>query len=257
MMGSCGDDQPGRLSLAQLRAEGIDVSAVTVNAETRTGRAFILVDEAGENQIVVSAGANSLSGADAIRAKFADLRPGPADVVLVSFEMPEDVVLAAASAAVAAASLLIINPAPVRDLRPAMLGGKVILTPNAAEAIALGQDADVHRAAAALSDRTRGPVVVTRGGQGVLVRAGGRTYETPALSAAVVDTTGAGDTFSGVLAAWLAEGGNLGEAVSAATVAASLSTRAEGPRQGIPARAEIDERTASAGEIRAALRDLK
>jgi ribokinase len=107
-----------------------------------------------------------------------------------------------------------------------------------------------------MSDITHGPVVVTRGGQGVLVRSGGWTYEAPALAVPVVDTTGAGDTFSGVLAAWLAEGGDLGEAVSAAIVAASLSTRAEGPRKGIPARSEIAERTVGAGEIRAALRGL-
>ncbi len=256
LIGSCGADEAGRLSLAELRAEGVDVSNVTEAAGHRTGRAVILVDEAGENQIVVSSGANSLSDADSTVAKFSEVRLRPADVVLISFEVPEDVVAAAVAVATSSGSLLVINPAPVRKL-PQATGGRVIVTPNAVEAIALGQDADLARAAAAISKITRGPVVVTRGGQGVLVHDGQQCVEAPAPAQKVVDTTGAGDTFSGVFAAWLAEGRSLAEAVSAAIVAASLSTTAEGPRKGIPVRAEISEAVRNASDIRAALKDLR
>ncbi|HUC57360.1 MAG TPA: ribokinase [Streptosporangiaceae bacterium] len=255
LIGRCGDDEAGRLSLADLRAEGIDVSGVIVDSEHRTGRAVIVVDDEGENQIVVSPGANSRSDAPSTVARLGNLRSG--DVVLISFEVPEDVTVAAVTAAKAGGASVVVNPAPVRELHQAILGACVILTPNEAEATALGGDADVASAAAAISAMTRGPVVVTRGALGVLLHDGRQVHQAPALAGKAVDTTGAGDTFSGVLAARLAEGAALADAVPTAIVAASLSTRAEGPRKGIPVRAEIDRRVRGARHIHAALRELR
>ncbi len=239
-VGACGKDEHGAHSIESLRAEGIDVSAVKKSRHHRTGRAIVVVADGGENQIVVAPGANFALDGRSVSNSLGQLELSEADVVLVSFEIPESAAIAAVQAGVEGGSSVIINPAPARDLNESMLGRGVVLTPNTAEALALSGRREVGEAARHLRHLTGGAVVVTRGEDGVLLQDRSGAHHIPALACEAVDTTGAGDAFSGVLAARLSLGVSVSEAATYGVAAASLSVRAKGARQGIPRREEID-----------------
>src|SRR4051812_31826458 len=219
-VGAVGDDDFGAAALAELEAEGIDVGAVARLDDEPTGVALIAVDREGRNQIAVASGANARVDAAMARAA-GDLRRG--DVCLLGFEVPDEAVGAAARAAADAGAQIVLNPAPARELPEGIAGLGVVLTPNADEADALG-------GAHALAARTGAPVVVTRGADGALLVDGTdeKTLAAPAVE--VVDTTGAGDAFNGVLAAGLAAGLDLEDAARRAVDAASASVRRAGAR---------------------------
>jgi ribokinase len=120
----------------------------------------------------------------------------------------------------------------VVDARP-------ILTPNASEAAQLTGARDPREAARILRERTGAPVLVTLGADGALLLDGGEQHRLPAPAVDVVDTTGAGDTVNGALAAELAAGRPLLEAARFALAAAALSTRAPGARGGMPRREDV------------------
>ena len=157
-------------------------------------------------------------------------------VVLLGHEVPEAAVVAGIHAARAAGWRAILNPAPARELPDDVEG--VVLTPNADEARALAGENDVETAAHTLAARTGAPVLVTLGRDGALL-VDQHAERLPARQVEVVDTTGAGDTVNGVLAAELAAGRPLREAARFAMAAAALSTRAAGARAGMPRRADV------------------
>ncbi|WP_035127783.1 PfkB family carbohydrate kinase [Conexibacter woesei] len=228
LVGAVGDDDLGAGALAELAAEGIDVSAVArLGDGVPTGVALIVVDAAGDNQIAVASGANHALDPDAVRAAVA--RSG-AHAVLTGFELPDAVVLAAAEAASAMDVPLIVNPAPARALPDGLAAHHPILTPNEHEATALTGEPDPDAAAHALAARTNAPVVVTLGARGALLHDGGQTTVLPAPPVEAVDTTGAGDVFSGVLTLALAEDAPLRDAVARAIDAAAASVTTRGAR---------------------------
>lgn len=239
LVGAVGDDDTGAGALAELRADGVDTCSVAVLDGVATGMALIVVDGAGENQIAVGAGAN---GAVSPAAVSAALR-APMGCLLVSTEIPGAAVAAAVRAA--AGTPCVLNPAPVIDDVLALLELGPILTPNRSECLDLAarlghRTADVTEAARRIQDRTGAPVVVTLGGDGALVlRPGSDPVTVPPRPARVRDTTGAGDTFNGVLAARLAAGDALEDAVRTAVVASSLSVSRVGARAGMPTAVEI------------------
>lgn len=234
MIGAVGDDAHGEASLASLQEEGIDVSRVRRD-RAPTGVALIVVDPGGENQIAVAPGANaSLTEADA------DLAGIEAGVLLSQLEVPMRAVVAAVRGARAAGMIPVVNPAPAQALPAGLLGVSAILTPNEHElTVAAGYD-EPDDALRELVARNGGPVIVTQGAGGALLADATDRRRFPGYPAShVVDTTGAGDTFSGVLAAWLAEGRPLREAIQAANAGASLSVQRAGARS-MPRRAEIE-----------------
>jgi ribokinase len=252
MVAAVGADEMGEEALAELAAEGIDTAHVARLDDAPTGVAVIVVDEAGENQIAVASGANAaLDAATVERALAALLERGsrrddagrsPAaevarGVVLLSNEVPEAVVVAAIEAARAAGWLVVLNPAPARPAEGDRSG--VVVTPNADEARELTGEEDVGPAARMLAARTSAPVLVTLGAEGALLLDGGEARRLPAPAVDVVDTTGAGDTVNGALAAELAAARPLEDAVRYALAAAALSTRAAGARTGMPRRDEV------------------
>jgi ribokinase len=238
LVGAVGADDDGRRTLDDLRAEGVDVTGVAVLTDTSTGAALIVLDAAGENQIAVAAGANAAVAVGHAEDALRRLLPG-AGCVLVSAELPDEAVLAAVAAAVAAGVRCVLNPAPARAALLRAAPG-ALLTPNAGEARDLtGQD-DVEAAAEALTARTGAPVVVTLGGDGALVAAPGTPLRRHAARpATVVDTTGAGDAFNGALAAALAAGEDLDAAVERALVVGALAVGRAGAREGMPTAAEV------------------
>ncbi len=238
MIGAVGSDAHGERSLAALHAEGIDTSRIRRIDDAPTGVAIIAVGPRGENQIVVAPGANGRVALDDADRELI----GQADVLLTNHEIPPETTLDALRAAHAAGVTAILNPAPARALPSEVLSLGPILTPNEHELIvAIGND-ETGAALDELATRHQGPIVVTQGPAGALLVDGDRRERFDGRSAAdLVDTTGAGDTFCGVLAAWLADGRTLDEAIMAANAAASLSVSAAGARDGMPRRDAIEE----------------
>lgn len=247
LIGAVGADDTGAAALAELQREGIDTGAVAVLADESTGVALIVVDDRGENQIAVGAGANAALDTEHVRHALHDALPS-AGCVLVSTEIPPEAVAAAVEMATTAGVACVLNPAPVLDVIAELLAFGPILTPNASELgdlAALTGDEIAGGDAVAVATRVAGrsgqAVIVTQGGDGVaLVSADGHVARIPAPAATVKDTTGAGDTFNGVLAACLARGDALAMATSVAVVAASLSVTEVGARGGMPVAATID-----------------
>jgi ribokinase len=243
LIGAVGDDDTGAAALAELRNEGVDVSDVAVLAGESTGVALIVVDDHGENQIAVGSGANAAITVDHVERCLAAVLPS-AGSVLVSTEIPPAAVAAAVEAATSAGVVCVLNPAPVLPVVAELLSRGPIVTPNASELHdlmrLLGDDgASAEDAASQVAAISRQSVVVTQGADGVLLATGDSVVHVPAPTVSVRDTTGAGDTFNGVLAARLAAGDDLSMAVPYAVAAAALSVTEVGARGGMPTAAAI------------------
>jgi len=237
MIGAVGNDAHGARSLAALEAEGIDTSRVRRVESEPTGVAIVAVGPRGENQIVVAPGANATLALDQADREII----GSAQAVLTNHEVAAEATLEAIRAARAAGVIAILNPAPARALPAEILSLGPILTPNEHElVVAIGNEV-TSEALDDLQARHSGPIIVTQGAAGALLVDGQRRERFPGVHAPqVVDTTGAGDAFCGVLAAWLAEGHTLDESVVAANVAGALSVASPGVRDGMPRREAIE-----------------
>ncbi|MEU4644465.1 ribokinase [Micromonospora sp. NPDC023814] len=217
-----GPDQFGAAARQLWAEEGIDASGVrTADAATMVG--IILVDEEGENRIAIAPGAlDELTLADV--DGFAD-RIAAADLVVVSLEIPLPVAVAALRTAHERGVRTLLNPAPAVALPDEAWEWIDVLTPNASEARVLtGRDPDDPANGDELVDllRTRyaGTLVLTLGAEGALVDSDGqRSRVAPVTVPRVVDTTGAGDAFTGALAVALVRGDDLTEAVRFAAAA--------------------------------------
>lgn len=245
LIGAVGDDDTGVAALLELRNEGVDVSDVAVLAGESTGVALIVVDDRGENQIAVGAGANAAITADHITRCLGAALPS-AGCVLVSTEIPAAAIAAAVEVATTAGVVCLLNPAPVAPVVVESLSRGPIVTPNETELHDLttllgGNDAgSIEDAASRIVAISRQPVVVTQGGDGVLLVTSDSVRHVGAPSVKVRDTTGAGDTFNGVLATRLAAGDDLRTAVPYAVAAAALSVAEAGARGGMPTAAAIE-----------------
>lgn len=231
MVGAVGDDEYGRGALADLESEGVDVSRVAVMSGESSGLALIAVDERGANQIVVAPGANAALGAAAVEQALSGFEPRPGSVAVLSFELGDDAIVAAARFAAAREMRLLVNPAPARRLPAPLVAQAPIMLPNEGEAATMTGMSNPRAAAHALATTTNAPVIVTLGAAGALIcEPGGAQENLPAPKVEVVDTTGAGDAFVGALAAHLAAGTTLREAAAAAVQAASKSVTSAGAR---------------------------
>ena len=231
MVGAVGDDDLGGAALRALRDEGIDIEHIAV-VEEPTGVALIVVDEHGENQIAVASGANN----EMFLGDNVELHGE--GVMLLGHEVSPEVVERAGALAADARWRVVLNPAPAREI--ADIPSLFVLTPNASEAAELSGEEDPEQAARVLSERTGAAVLITLGADGaLLLEPGGEPQRLPATKVDVVDTTGAGDTANGALAAELARGASLTDAARFALAAAAISTTKPGARGGMPRREEV------------------
>jgi len=229
MVGAVGDDDLGGAALRSLRDEGIDIEHIAV-VDQPTGVALIVVDRAGENQIAVASGANN-------ELFLGEVELHGQGVVLLGHEIAPEVVLKAGRLAADAGWPVVLNPAPARDLADFPIA---VLTPNRSEAAELSGEESAEDAARVLSERTGAAVLITLGAEGaLLLEPGGEPVHLPAAKVEVVDTTGAGDTVNGALAAELARGASLRDAAAFALAAAAISTTRPGARGGMPHREEV------------------
>jgi ribokinase len=239
MVGAVGADEFGARLLKELSGEGVDVASVARLPEVATGLAAIVVDEAGENQIAVASGANHALGPGEVERAFGELELSSARCVMLSLEVSDEVLVEGAARAAAGGMAVVVNPAPARPLPPELVAGRPIVTPNEGEAAELTGRDDPAEAAAAMVESGAAAALVTVGARGVFVATGASVEQIEAPTVPVLDTTGAGDTFSGVLAAGLARGWELDRAARWATVAAALSVTKPGARGGMPAASDI------------------
>jgi ribokinase len=230
MAGAVGNDGFAEAALELLKRDGVDLGLVRRVARP-TGCAAIMVGATGENLIAVASGANGGAAASAVP----DAMLGPETVLLCQMEVPvaETATLIRRAAARGARSVL--NVAPAMPIEPGLLGDLEFLVANEAEAATLGGDP------APVARRLRQGMIVTHGAAGstAFLAAGGR-LDIPALAVEAVDTTGAGDTFVGVLAAGLDQGLALDAVLRRASAAAGLACLAHGAQTAMPDRTAID-----------------
>ncbi len=208
LVGRVGEDRHAETAFDLWDREGVDATAVA-RCEEPTGIGIVLVDEGGENEIVVVPGANHELGREAVE-RAADTIAA-CDALLVQLEVDDGAVAAAVEVGAEKGLDVVLDPAPARELPTGVLERVDYLTPNETEARTLAghaPDGDVDDAAVSEQLRSLGvdTVVLTLGADGALVDDGGGRTRVPAPDVDAVDTTGAGDAFDGAFAVALAAG---------------------------------------------------
>jgi ribokinase len=242
LIGRLGADTFGRELRSFLAAQSVDLSLVRETAEAHTGTAIITLADA-DNTIVVVPGANGLVSADDVAA--AEFAQG--DVAVSQFEIPLPTIAAFFRRARAAGATTILNPAPARAVDAGLLGLVDILVLNETELGLLARidlrDSDeparFAEAARSLRVSNEQTICITLGKRGVLALVGGEPVIVPGRDVAAVDTTGAGDCFVGALAARLALGASIRDALGYANMAASICVQRMGAAPSMPTAAEV------------------
>lgn len=232
LLGRVGADEMGDAYLARLDDEGLGSGGVG-QVDLATGSAFISIDAKGENTIVVAAGANSAVNPAYVEAERERIES--AEVLLVQFETPLDAVRRALEIASEAGVITIVNPSPFNADFPWSTLPIDYLVVNEGEASqidnALGPDQQL------LAKN----LIITRGAEPTLAFTEDGELDIPGIEVEPVDTVGAGDAFAGTLAARLAWGEDLKQAIRHANVAGALTTLKLGAQEAIPTKEEVDQ----------------
>jgi ribokinase len=242
-----GADAAGDDAVAFWADEGVEASAVVrLDSPTMTG--FILVDPTGENRIVIADGALGVVAADEVDG-FAATIAGAGRLV-ISLEVPVALARRAAGLARAAGVPVLLNPAPmVAEADRDLIALADVITPNRGELALLAEapGASIEECLSRVFGWYRGTAVVTCGGAGAVVCDGAAQVLVPAVEARqVIDTTGAGDSFTAALAVALTEGADPVEAARFAAAAAALSVGIAEVIPSLPRRADVDRMLARA-----------
>lgn len=235
MAGAVGRDGLATDALALLRQAGADLSRVA-QTEATTGTAAVMVAASGENAIAVGSGANLLARADQVE----DAILSPATTLLLQMEVTIAETEALIRRARARGARIILNLAPAAPIAAAALRQIDLLVVNETEATWLAAAHNCPATATALSAQLGIAVVRTLGGAGCEYAGSDGTLRLPAHPVAVLDTTAAGDCFTGILAAALDAGLPTKAALHRATVAAALCCTRRGTQNTLPWRAETD-----------------
>jgi len=242
LFGRLGVDAFGQELRTFLAAQGIDLALVKDTAEAHTGTALITIANA-DNTIVVVPGANALVSADDVSA--AILAKG--DVAVSQFEIPLPAIRAFFQRARAAGATTILNPAPAIKFGRELLDLVDVLVLNETELALLAgtelrdsdDDARFIEAIRLLQTRAEQTVCVTLGRRGVLAVVNGEASVIAGRAVKAVDTTGAGDCLVGALAAQLARGSAILDALNYANAAASICVQRMGASPSMPTAVEV------------------
>jgi ribokinase len=236
LAGAVGHDALAAPALAGLRAAGIDVARV-ISADQTTGCAAIMVDDSGFNAIAVGSGANLVARADQIEEALL----GPDTLLLLQMETDAEQTAALIRRARATGARIILNLAPAAPLARDALQALDLLVVNETEAAWLGADLRAGANAASLRQALGVDVVRTMGGEGAELATINVRHYIPPHPVVPIDTTAAGDCFTGILAAGLDRGLDLLPALHRAAVAAALCCSRRGSQESLPSATEIDE----------------
>ena len=244
MIGAVGDDFFRGLTLGALADEGVDVTAVRI-VHGSTGIAHIRVDAASaQNDIMIIPNANHRLSPDDVEASLRSLRDH-VSVVLVQLEIPLTVVQRVAEVCQDCQLRLVLDPAPAQPLPPEVWPGVSVVKPNELEAevltgISVTDRRSAEQAARWFLDRGVSIAMITRGANGVIAVGPDGVAEYPAFPATPVDTTAAGDAFSGALGASLARGSSLAEALRRGLAAGALAVTVRGASTSLPTAEAVD-----------------
>ena len=246
LIGCVGDDAAGASLLATLAEHAVDCSDVRVDPTAESGMASVVVDAAGANSIVVLSGANDRLA----RADIDGIAIRPDDVLVAQGEIPLHVTEHFLVAGRRAGARTVLNLAPFTPPSPRLLESTTVLVVNDAELLDLaawcvhdvaGLDGPgVVQAVTGMLETGPDALVLTLGAAGAVLVTEAGIVAVPGHHVPVTDTTGAGDAFTGVLAAEMARGTDLATAVVKANDAASLVVQRPGAAQAMPTRTEID-----------------
>jgi ribokinase len=239
MVGAVGDDVFGQALLDNLTKAGVDTSAVT-RVPGPSGVAPILIDEAGQNSIVVVPGANAKVDTAAVDRQSALIRS--AGMVLCQLELPIATVSHLLALCAEAGVPIMLDPAPAAPLPDEVFRHASWFTPNETEAaFFLNEESTAEDSAKHLLSRGLKGVVLKRGSDGAYVAiAGGKAAWVKPFRVQAVDTVGAGDCFNGAFAVALLEGNDPFAAARFASAAAAISVTRAGAQASMPSRAEVD-----------------
>ncbi|MFP4457286.1 MAG: ribokinase [Clostridia bacterium] len=247
LIGKVGDDSFGLDYLDNLTKVNVDISGVIVSETEKTGVAAICVDKNAQNAIVVAQNANgTLSKQEVFKnTKLIE----NAEYILVQNEIPCSINFEIITNT---DKKLIYDPAPARKIEKKYLKNIFALTPNEEEVkeVLAEDDLSVYEVGLKLSQLGVVHVLITRGEKGVWYFYKNKGYSYPAYKISPVDTTGAGDTFNGALAAYLAKGYKMSDAISYAQGAAALSTQKVGAQSAMPEEEELKSFIADYGVIK-------
>jgi ribokinase len=241
LIGRLGTDAFGLQLRTFLAAQGVDLALVKDTADIHTGTAVITIANA-DNTIVVVPGANALVSAEDVAAVLAK-----GDVAVSQFEIPQATIAAFFKRARAAGAITILNPAPAMACSPELLGLVDILILNETE-LGFFTHTELHdsdapdrfiEAARRLQTGANGIICVTLGKRGVLALVDGEASMITGRAVKAVDTTGAGDCLVGALAAQLASGKAIRDAIEYANAAASICVQRMGAAPSMPTAAEV------------------
>jgi ribokinase len=244
MIGAVGEDMFRDLTLGALADEGVDVSAVRI-MDGSTGIAHIRVDaRSAQNDIMIIPNANHRLRPDDVEASLRTLRD-QVSVVLVQLEIPLSVVARVAEVCQACELRLVLDPAPAQVIPAAIWRGVSVTKPNELEAevltgISVTDLSSAEQAARWFLDRGATIAMITRGERGAVVLGSDGLEEYPAFPATPVDTTAAGDAFTGALGASLARGASLPEALQRGLAAGALAVSVRGASPSLPTAEAID-----------------
>jgi ribokinase len=235
LVGAVGADALAQDALRLIRATGIDITRVAI-ADATTGCATICVDPQGRNLIAVASGANLAARA----AQVEDALLSPETTLLLQMEVPPSETEALIARARGACCRIVLNLAPVATLAESALRALDVLVVNEGEAACLADHLGCPATAAALHARLGVTIVVTLGEAGLDAMATTGAIRLNAHTVHAIDTTGAGDCFTGVLASHLDRGGTLAEALARANMAAALCCTRRGTQGSMPFAAETE-----------------
>ncbi len=243
MIGCVGEDAFGEAMTANLQRVGVDTGGVRRVASVSSGIAVITVDDSGQNEIVLAAGANACVDAAKVQSMAATIQS--ADAVIAQLETTLEATEMAMRLAREAGKISFFNPAPGAPMRDELLAVCDWVIPNETEAALLAGMAvngldDAAKAAGALKARGVRNVLVTLGSKGVWVDAAAWQGHVPAFPVTPVDTVAAGDTFIGAFASRLVEGASVQDAVRFGNAAAAIAVTRAGAQPSIPTRTEVD-----------------
>jgi len=236
-----GDDIFGTQTITDLQKENIVTDYVFVDATAPSGTALIMVNEDGENCIVVAPGANAhLLPADIDLVK----ELSTASIILMQLEVPMETISTVATIGKFNQQKIIINPAPAQPLQDDVLNGLFLLTPNETEAtlltgIKVVNEASASQAADIFLNKGVQNVIITLGKQGAYFQNKDLRFSVTAPLVKAMDTTAAGDTFSGAIAVAITENMDWQSAIQFAVQAASISVTRMGAQASIPYRNEL------------------
>ena len=237
-----GKDIFGQKSLQNFKKAGVNTKYVT-QTNSPSGVALIIVDSAGGNEIVVASGANQKLSLRDIKSAVSAIASSA--VLVVQLEVQMKTVEFAAQLAHNYKLTVILDPAPAQKLSPELLKIVDCIKPNETEAqiltdIEVINEASARKAADHLLKSGVKAVILTMGAKGFLLATNQRTQFVPAIKITAVDTTAAGDAFTGGLAFGLAEGQNLFDAAMFANYVAALSVTKMGAQSSMPTRQAVE-----------------